>query len=146
MVYYNGAEILLVSCMEEYFMSYQIRYLENQNILETICEGDVSVPNIIAAIQKNLDLSKKHRVNLFLVDCTFLVDEKKKVFENYEVGTFMADMFTQLPRKFRDAIVTPKNDIAIDNLRFFETVARNRGLNVRVFETRDDALGWLLSA
>ena len=127
-------------------MAYEIRFLEDDQILETSLNGMVKVVDVLAAIQKNLVLAKRHQVHLFLVDCSALVDEKEKIFENYEAGTFLARLFDQIPRRFRDAIVLPRDEIARANLNFFETVTRNRGLNVRVFDTRDEALMWLLGA
>lgn len=126
-------------------MAYEIRFLEEHGIIETIYEGNAKVLDVIVVIQKNLSLSKQNQAHLFLVDCSMLVDEKELVFENYEVGTFMAKLIDQIPRNMRDAIILPESEIGKANLRFFETVASNRGLNVCVFTTRDEALAWLLS-
>lgn len=52
-------------------------------------------------------------------------------------------LLPQMPQNFRNAIVMPDGEIGRKNLRFYETVTRNRGLNIRVFETREDALAWL---
>ena len=43
-------------------------------------------------------------------------------------------------RKFKSAFLYREIN---DNLRFFETVATNRGFQVRVFDRRDQALAWL---
>jgi hypothetical protein len=127
-------------------MPYKIHYLENEKLLETLCEGKLTVPNIFMAIKRNLVLSRRYAAHYFLVDCTLLIDETEKVFENYEVGTFMANLLPRMPNKFRNAIIMPPGEIARANFRFYETVTQNRGLNIRVFETRDDALAWLYSA
>ena len=127
-------------------MAYQIRFLEEYEIIETVYEGKVKVLDVIAVIRENLKLSKQKQMHLFLVDCLMLIDEMEFVFENHKVGTFMAKLFDQIPHNMRDAIILPESEIGKANLRFFETVARNRGLNVRVFETRDEALAWLLLA
>ena len=79
------------------------------------------------------------------MDFSALVDERELVFENYEEGALMAKVLGKLPQKMRDVIILPKDEVAKGNLLFFETVARNRGVNVWSFDTRDDALAWLLS-
>ena len=125
-------------------MPYTISYLEEKNIIETIYEGKVRVIDVITVIQKNVGLARRYQTGLFLVDCALLIDEKEHIFENYDVGTFMTKVLDQLPRSMRDAIILPENEIGKANLRFFERVARNRGVNVQTFEKREDAFAWLL--
>ena len=46
-------------------------------------------------------------------------------------------------RDSREAIVVPQLDAAAKDVRFWETTCRNRGFNVRVFQTMADASAWL---
>ena len=50
-----------------------------------------------------------------------------------------------LPRNFRYAIVAPVELLAAEGMRFVETAGMNTGLAVRIFETRETALEWLLA-
>jgi hypothetical protein len=43
----------------------------------------------------------------------------------------------------REAVLLPAEAAAAAQMEFFETAARNRGLNVRLFRDRDEALVWL---
>ena len=43
----------------------------------------------------------------------------------------------------REAVLLPCEAAAKQELEFFETACRNRGLDVRVFGERDEALAWL---
>jgi len=43
----------------------------------------------------------------------------------------------------REAVLLSDDAAAADQMEFFETACRNRGLDVRVFRDRDEALGWL---
>lgn len=99
----------------------------------------------MTAITKTLVLSKKHKTNLFLIDCLELVDDKVLVFENYKLGVDLTKMLQKIPQGVKDAIILPRSRQAADNIRFFETVAINRGLNVCLFRNREDALDWLLN-
>ena len=45
----------------------------------------------------------------------------------------------------REAVLLPLDPAAEEEFQFFETVCRNRGLDVRVFAERDEALAWLTS-
>ena len=126
-------------------MPYTITHLEEENILEIIYRGRVKPVEVMAAITKTLVLSKKHKTNLFLIDCLELVDDKALVFENYKLGVDLTKMLQKIPQGVKDAIILPRSRQAADNIRFFETVAINRGLNVCLFRNREDALDWLLN-
>src|SRR5258705_4826083 len=69
-----------------------------------------------------------------------------KTMERFYYGTFAADAV----RKFEDRGVSLSTQFAyvlqvpmLDPERFGETVAVNRGMNVRAFDNLDDAHGWL---
>ena len=126
-------------------MPYTITHLEDENILEIIYRGRVKPVEVMTAITKTLVLSKKHKTNLFLIDCLELVDDKALVFENYKLGADLTKMLQKIPQEVKDAIILPRSAQAADNIRFFETVAINRGLNVYLFRNREDALDWLLN-
>jgi hypothetical protein len=50
---------------------------------------------------------------------------------------------TGLPRNMRLALVAPPHSISLENARFYENVARNRGWIVQVLADRDSAIQWL---
>jgi hypothetical protein len=43
----------------------------------------------------------------------------------------------------KTALLLPANQALWEDVRFYETVCRNRGLNVRIFAARTDAVRWL---
>ena len=126
-------------------MPYTITHLEENNILEIIYRGRVKPTEVMTAITKVLVLAKKHKTNLFLVDCLELIDDKAFVFDNYKLGVDLSKIIQKIPKQVKDAIILPRSRQAADNIRFFETVAINRGLNVCLFRNREDALDWLLN-
>jgi hypothetical protein len=125
-------------------MPYKINHLEEENIIETVYRNKVKLIDVSIVFQKNLLLAKKHRINLFLVDCTEMVDTKSMVVENYEAGILFRQLIKQIPKRVKNAIILSHHQLARENLLFFEMVTRNRGVNVRTFENREDALSWLL--
>jgi hypothetical protein len=57
----------------------------------------------------------------------------------------LAELMASLPPGIieREAIVLSTDAAAAEEMEFFETVCRNRGLDVRVFRERDGAMAWL---
>ena len=56
--------------------------------------------------------------------------------ERYEVGVKAATLFRY---KLKVAVVYKTEEIN----RFAETVAFNRGMNVKIFNTKEEAISWL---
>ena len=126
-------------------MSHTIELIENGKVIKTRFHRETQPDEIQSVMSKNLEMAKRHQTSLFLVDCTELKDETSYVFENYEVGVMLAEMQKQLPARLKDALILPRSEKAAENLRFFETVTLNRGMDVRTFEKETDALAWLLN-
>ena len=124
-------------------MPTEVLHHPKENMLETIYVGKVSPADVTAVAYKNLSLARKHKVHIFLADASQLVDEKELMVENYDFANLLVKLFSRSFTKVRVGLVLPHDEIARGNLLFFETVARNRFLNVHVVETRDDALAWL---
>jgi hypothetical protein len=72
-----------------------------------------------------------------LFDCR-LMSGKVTVTDRFEIGKHAA---STIPRPVRIAVLGPVEEIS--RYRFFETVARNRGLMVTVFSDLDEAIQWL---
>ncbi len=125
-------------------MPYTITHVEEKNILEVTYRGRVKPVEVMTVIAKILVLAKKHKTYLFLIDCLELIDDKALVFENYKLGVDISKITQKIPEQVKDAIILPRSAQAADNIRFFETVAINRGLNVCLFKNREDAIEWLL--
>ena len=59
----------------------------------------------------------------------------------------LADFLAKLPAGTfeREALLLPAAVAAVEDIRFYETTCRDRGLDVRVFADRDEALAWLVA-
>lgn len=59
-------------------------------------------------------------------------------------GTIKTYSFaTNLPRSFKIAVVVSEEQPTLEDLHFFETVARNRALMVKNFFSREKAIAWI---
>jgi hypothetical protein len=79
-------------------------------------------------------------VNRFLVDARE-VEAGGSAFDVLAIAEFLSSLPPGVIE--REAVVLPREPGAAAQMEFFETAARNRGLNVRVFRAREDALNWL---
>ena len=62
-------------------------------------------------------------------------------FDVLALGEFMASLPPGIIE--REAILLSADAAAAEEMEFFETACRNRGLDVRVFHARDEAVAWL---
>jgi hypothetical protein len=79
-------------------------------------------------------------VHLILCDETEIVT-RLDTLETFEIGTFLS---SKVPPSLRIAIVY--NPASLFDFRFFESLAVNRGLKLRIFIDHEDARRWLVSS
>ena len=82
-------------------------------------------------------LERKH--TLLLVDITDLIDYHPSVAELHKIGVYGAELSRDL-RKV--AVIAERKQVGEEP--FASMVARNRGLRIRVFLDRAQAVAWLL--
>lgn len=83
--------------------------------------------------------NKKNRV---LFDLR-LLKGNMTTYERYDIATYIANLAMQHKETSRIQIAVVGNPPLIDPNRFGETVARNRGLNIKVSNEMDEVLEWL---
>ncbi len=106
-----------------------------QVIQVTSCD-DVTMEEFTKTLSSILKIRKDRGLTKVFVDGT-AVTSYPSTFPVFEFGSQVAASL----RGMRVAIVaTPDKR---DESSFFETVARNRGVNVRIFNSPDTALAWL---
>lgn len=110
------------------------------DILETVYEGMVSPVELEAAVNATLADAVRHPVLRFLADCTTL-----------RGGHSLGDLYaivsrlerTDRPPRMREAILAPHQVGMAQEVRAYETMCLNRGIVVKVFQDRAEALDWL---
>lgn len=92
-----------------------------------------------------LEAMAQHKVGKVLLDGRALVGNPRLI-ERFYYGEFAAQTVLNFatraglpPTQFAYVLVVPMRDPG----KFGETVAVNRGMNMKVFDNPDDALGWL---
>jgi hypothetical protein len=70
-----------------------------------------------------------------------LADTRKQDFQPSTMNIY--DFGTRLPQNVQIAVIISQNQPTADDISFLDNVAFNRGVNIRLFGTRSDALEWL---
>ena len=121
-------------------MSFELDITNEQDYLIVQAKGDRSRKDVTALTQKVLDLCAEHQKERVLVDVSGLAG-RLKIFESFQI---VVDEFPALRKLgILKRIAIMDRDENLQRINFFETVARNRGFNVRAFATRDEATAWL---
>ncbi|MFH1118781.1 MAG: hypothetical protein V1775_03090 [Bacteroidota bacterium] len=124
-------------------MSWQVVHNKNLGILEVTFAGSPKLEELKEAVLFSMKLCIDKQVTRILADCKKLVSSKQdSIVKSYELGSFYQSLKTELFMK--EAIILPESEREANMMYFFETTVRNRGLNVRVFPEREEALEWLL--
>lgn len=116
-------------------MPENLRIDRERGIILVESRGAVSVADIRASIEAVETIFTEEGLDKTLVDAR-TQDQPPSITELYEIAS-------NLPRGIRIALLTSSGTPAEDGLRFLETVAKNTGLEVRVFLDEDEALRWL---
>lgn len=100
--------------------------------------GTLTPTDLDVSAREIMALMLESKTMLLLADCTG-VTGGHSVFDLYA----LADWIKAHAPHIREAVVLPTLDLAAENVRFWETTCRNRGLAVRIFNDRQGALEWL---
>lgn len=123
-------------------MPWKLSYLEDLKIVKTVYTEPAKLEELMEAVAANIIVAKEKQTNLFLGDCTALT-ETGETMDIYELGLFIESL--QANWAIKEAIVVPINrKNVVKDLHFFETVAQNRMIMVRLFEDIEVAIDWLL--
>lgn len=123
-------------------MAYTVTYLNDYNLIEIAYKDILNKKDLHHALEESAVVANTYQVFHFLADCTKL-EGGHSVFDLYEIISFLDKM--NLTHRMKEAIIFESNAQVIANVLFFETTARNRGFNVRIFTEREEALNWLTS-
>lgn len=123
-------------------MPWELSWNEDSAVIETVYTDPLFPEDLREVIRANFELAKEKSSARFLGDCTRLARESSAA-SIYALGEFIATL--EVPPGVKEAILLPLALPAERDLRFYETVALNRGFEVRVFDDRAAALLWLTS-
>ncbi len=123
-------------------MPWKISYLESQKIIRTEYTDPFMPEDFLKVIAENISIAKEKQTNLFLADCTDLT-RSGNVIDIYQLGNMLQAMNAEIHIKEAIMVMKQKGNVVSD-LQFFETVANNRLINVRLFFDLETALAWLV--
>ena len=121
-------------------MPFVIRFLEDTRILETVYSDPLSLDELKAAARDNLAQAAEKGTYRLLADCTAM-QSGGAIVNNYALGNYILSL--RPDPKLREAVLLPASARVAGELKFFEDVAQNRGIQVRTFASREDAVRWL---
>ncbi len=126
-------------------MPWEISYLEDLKIIQTIYTQPSTLEELKEAVLSNLNMAREKQTGLFLADCSSFT-ESGRTMDIYELGNFLEVVSKDIKLSVKEAMIEPHNIRSVTNdLRFFETVAQNRMIKVRVFHNYADAIDWLVN-
>ncbi len=114
-----------------------VTFDEDLKIVRIDSYGDVTVEDLRSTLASALKLHKERGLSRGFIDAT-KVTSYPSTTSIFDFGSQGVDQL----RGLRIAIAAPSGKL-VDPV-FFETVTRNRGVNVRVFDSTDAALAWLI--
>jgi hypothetical protein len=123
-------------------MAVSVAYSEEAGVVDMVFEGTLGAAEIDDALTRAGVTAAENLTNRFLVDCRDM-PAGGSAFDVLALAEVMASFPPGLIE--REAILLPEDTAAAEEMEFFETACRNRGLDVRVFRERDEALAWLTS-
>ena len=121
-------------------MAFKVRFLEDLGVVETVWSGNVTVAEVDRGVTETGILAAEALCNRFLVD----LREQAPGGSALDIFS-LAEFLCSLPPGTieGEAVLTPWTPAAAEEIKFFETACRNRGLDVRMLDDRDEALEWL---
>jgi hypothetical protein len=119
---------------------FRVAFLEDEGIVELVLAGVIDVASLQVAI------TMAGREGVERLSGRYLVDSSAQLaggnaFDVLSLAEHVAAMGPGFLE--RQAFVSPDEARAAEHIAFYETAARNRGLEVRVFPCREEALAWL---
>lgn len=120
-------------------MNYEINISDSGKFIEVIVNSDMTRDLAEQVGKEAIYLSRKKNINLFLYDLRNSVNRESVnsnyIFAKQDINRIEPDFANKI------AMLTNPND---KSHKFVETVLRNAGHNVLMFNDKDIALEWLL--
>jgi hypothetical protein len=121
-------------------MPYDLRYLEDDGIVFTEYIPPTPNDELAKIVEANLELAAEKGALLFLGDVSALPNSAS-VIDVYELAAMLDRM--GVDRRMREALVVGPDPLDAGSFDFYVTATSNRGLQVRLFGTVEEAKEWL---
>ena len=121
-------------------MDWKIDINENNKYIEVITSGIANNEESLNMAKEISHTMKTNRITKALIDHSNLVSVTGATIDIYNRPKIFKIIGLILRVKIAE-VIKPEH---IDHFKFFETVCRNRGYQLSIFQDRDKALAWLL--
>jgi hypothetical protein len=118
-------------------MSSPLEIVKKEDFLHMTFSGPFSLDAAKRSVDDMVAACKKENCAKVLFDCRPMTGDLT-VLDRFDVGQYGEG---RIPQSVKIAMLGRDDQILPD--RFFETVARNRGVNVTLFTETDEAIKWL---
>lgn len=111
-------------------------------ILEARFSGVLTSAELTVAAEETLRQARRSGRMLLLADCSTLDAGGHSITDLY----FLADTVSKsdIGGELKEAVLLPVLPASAEQVEFWENACFNRGVKVRIFTSRQEALGWLL--
>ena len=107
-------------------------------IIETVYAGSLNGKNVAEAAAETLNVAMSLGRNRLFADCSTM-EGGHSIFDLY----FISEQVSLGSLNLREAILQPALAASREKVEFWETACMNRGMLVRIFSDRDEAIRWL---
>jgi hypothetical protein len=118
-------------------MPERVTIREDLQVIQIDSWGDVTMEDLKASFEEVLKISQERGLARVFVDAT----KQTSLPSTMPMFQFGSDLAREAP-DLRFAVV--RSPSLKEKTGFFETVVRNRGAQVNIFKTAEDALAWLM--
>jgi hypothetical protein len=123
-------------------MDHEIEMVERDGFVTAVFTGVRTPDSLVEAASRTTAFCNQQHISRLLIDVRGMSGALDTL-ETFEFAGHELPRREAVRRLLRSAILDrPEN---IERIRFFETVAVNRGLNVKIFADEDKAIEWLLA-
>lgn len=122
-------------------MPIESRSETHKSYLHILCWGSFKFEDLKDIFSKAFELAEEKKLNKILIDGMEVYGTPPTMLERYDLGEYVAQLCFKYKKPFRIAVAGKVPFVDPD--RFGETVARNLGVNGRVFTDLNEALTWL---
>jgi hypothetical protein len=117
-----------------------VGFLDDVGVVEMLLAGVVAPTDLDEAVTRAGTLGAERLSNRYLIDARD-ISAGGSAFDVLALAEFLSSIPPGVIE--REAVLLPREAAAKEQMEFFETACRNRGLDVRIFPDRDAALAWL---
>jgi hypothetical protein len=118
-------------------MSEDVRLIEKEGYLHFEFAAEFSIPAAKRAVDEMVNTCMKRNCTRVLFDCRRMTGPLSTM-DRFDVAQYGSE---KIERSIRIAMLGREDQVLPD--KFFENVAVNRGMDLKLFTDIDEAVGWL---